>query len=668
MAWHLSPCRGSGRQRASLACLVAPRCCAAPRPIRLLSVLRSAFLSPWCLPPTRELSPPALLGGCAEHVEASREPGSLRLPLAPAEARAPGALRIVPVRGPAMGLSLAGPSGFGLGLRVLRWLACVDPVTDASGFPYRPSFDGGLGRCTGAVSCGRRHLPFLVGGRHIRVPRVCVCACSSWPDRAGRPPGRALVRLTFSLGRSWCALCFLGPLRAWVALFFRLLLCLFVFCFFFFCFFFPLLSPAFRVFQAGGPWAPASCGPQLPPPPVFFFSAPPCLLRSLVPARGAVGLGALWSSRVALLFAFFCFFSPLLPPPPLFLVFVFLFLFFASAFLCFVFFSFCLFFFPCPGVQVERFPGWFVCPGLRSVLVCVAVSLGAPWLCPFCVCCCLSGVVVCFVWCVVLCGVPVLGLVLAPRCCLLLPSPGPPSWPVVVFRPAVPCCVALVCRLSCGVLLWCRVVWFALAGAVWCCLWLLAVRCWVWLLAVVSRWRVLSRVLLPGGVACCPAASCALLWCPALLCSVLCSVVLCCRVVPCCGALLSVFLCWWCCFVSFPCVCGAVLRCASCCSVPVWSALLLVPRAVACRCVLWCLPGRSVVLWCCSGVSRCLAVPCVVLWCPVPCAVSCGAVLPCVVVLAGCAVQLSALLVFVIPFVLSVAKNPCCFSVPLKNF
>ena len=45
-----------------------------------------------------------------------------------------------------MGLSLAGPSGVGLGLRALRWLACVDPVTDASGFPFRPSSDGGLGR------------------------------------------------------------------------------------------------------------------------------------------------------------------------------------------------------------------------------------------------------------------------------------------------------------------------------------------------------------------------------------------------------------------------------------------------------------------------------------------------------------------------------------------
>ena len=37
-------------------------------------------------------------------------------------------------------------------------------------------------------------------------------------------------------------------------------------------------------------------------------------------------------------------------------------------------------------------------------------------------------------------------------------------------------------------------------------------------------------------------------------------------------------------------------------------------------------------------------------------------------VLVGCAVRLSALLVFVFPFVLfSFAKNPCCFSLPLKT-
>ena len=70
---------------------------------------------------------PALLGGCAGHAEAGREPGSLCLPLAPAEAGTLGSLRVVPDRGPAMGLSLAGPSGAGLGLRALRWFGVCGP-------------------------------------------------------------------------------------------------------------------------------------------------------------------------------------------------------------------------------------------------------------------------------------------------------------------------------------------------------------------------------------------------------------------------------------------------------------------------------------------------------------------------------------------------------------
>ena len=92
-------------------------------------MLRSAFPMLWCLSPSRGLLPPDLLGGCAGHAEAGREPGSLCLLLAPAEAGALGSLCVVPVSGPAMGLSLAGPSGVSLGLRALRWLACFDPVT-----------------------------------------------------------------------------------------------------------------------------------------------------------------------------------------------------------------------------------------------------------------------------------------------------------------------------------------------------------------------------------------------------------------------------------------------------------------------------------------------------------------------------------------------------------
>ena len=110
-----------------------PAWCAAPHPVRSLLVLRWAFPTTWCLSPPWGLSPPDLLSSCAGHADAGREPRSLCLPLAPAEAGALGSLRVVPVRGPAKGLFLAGPSGVGLGLRALRWFACVDPVTDASG-------------------------------------------------------------------------------------------------------------------------------------------------------------------------------------------------------------------------------------------------------------------------------------------------------------------------------------------------------------------------------------------------------------------------------------------------------------------------------------------------------------------------------------------------------
>ena len=122
--------------------------CPAPRPVRSPSVLRSAFQTPWCLSPPQGIAPPALLAG--------RELGSLCLPLAPAKVGALRSLCIVPVQCPAMRLSLAGPSGIGLGLRELRLFACVDLVTDASGLPYRLSFDGRLGPRTWAVLCGRR--------------------------------------------------------------------------------------------------------------------------------------------------------------------------------------------------------------------------------------------------------------------------------------------------------------------------------------------------------------------------------------------------------------------------------------------------------------------------------------------------------------------------------
>ena len=104
-----SVCLGCGPRRASLACLVAPRWWAVPGPVRSLSVLSWALLTPWCLSPPRGLAPPHLLGG--------RPRTGLSVP---AEAAALGSSRVVPVRGPAMGLSVAGPSGVGHGLRALR--------------------------------------------------------------------------------------------------------------------------------------------------------------------------------------------------------------------------------------------------------------------------------------------------------------------------------------------------------------------------------------------------------------------------------------------------------------------------------------------------------------------------------------------------------------------
>ena len=298
-----------------------PTWCAAPRPVRSLSVLRSAFPTPWCLSPARGLAPPALLGGCAGHAEAGREPGSLCLPLAPAEAGTLGSLRVVPVRGPAMELSLAGPSGAGLGLRALRWLACVDPVTDESGFPYRPSFDGRLGRCTGAVSCGRRHLPLRVGGRHAQVPCVCACARPSLPGRAGRPHGRVLVRLTFSFGRFVFPLCS-APSRLGLPLFWSFvcpLLPPFAFVFRLSVLFSlaPPLSLAFLGFRPRVPWALALC--------VVCFAGlallgSPCALAFFVlPGRGPLSRGfpSPLSPRVCLPLGRWLLPGGCRPPPPL---------------------------------------------------------------------------------------------------------------------------------------------------------------------------------------------------------------------------------------------------------------------------------------------------------------------------------------------------------------
>ena len=270
----------------------------------------------------------------------------------------------------------------------------------------------------------------------------------------------------------------------------------------------------------------------------------------------------------------------------------------------------CWFWLPAVVSRFRLWRGWSCLAAWLAALLCALVCCGVPLPCAvscvlwLCVAVWRRAVVPCCMFCFVLWSV---WRCVAPWRCL---------WSVVLFFGCCPVPRRVPPAVRCWVWLpACPVVSFALAGAVCCCLWLPAVSCWVWLPAVVFLWRVFSRLILPGRVACSPAVCCGLLWCRVPLRCVPCSVVLCCRVVPCCGALPSVFVCWWCWFVFFPGVCGAVLRCASCCSVLVWSALSLVPRAVVCRCVLWCLPWRSVVWWCCSGASWCLAVPCCVPWC-----------------------------------------------------
>ena len=69
-----------------------------------------------------------------------------------------------------------------------------------------------------AVVCGGGVLVGFWLGAHSSIwteagVRVCSCACFAWPGRAGRPPGRVLVRLTFSFGR--LSFCFAWPPPGW---------------------------------------------------------------------------------------------------------------------------------------------------------------------------------------------------------------------------------------------------------------------------------------------------------------------------------------------------------------------------------------------------------------------------------------------------------------------
>ena len=107
VARHLVLRRGCGRRRASLACLVAPRWCAALRPVRLLSVRQSAFPSPWCLPLPRAYAPG--FTGRLRGARGGRPRTGLLVPAA--GPRRGGGVRLAPRRtrsGPRYGVVLGG--------------------------------------------------------------------------------------------------------------------------------------------------------------------------------------------------------------------------------------------------------------------------------------------------------------------------------------------------------------------------------------------------------------------------------------------------------------------------------------------------------------------------------------------------------------------------------
>ena len=304
-AWHLSLCRGCGRRRASLACLVALHCCAAPRPVRSLSVLPSAFRSPWCLP----------------------HAGRLR----GAPGGRPRTGLIVPAAGPcqAMGAGLAlrhthsGPRdgvvpGGSLRLRSLAacatvvWRVWTRSLMRLVSRTVRLS-TGDSASAPGLFRVDAGTSPF---GSEDNTPgsRACmlVRALLAQVGQAGLPRG------------FWCASAFLwlfcpsalsGPLQAGVA---RASVVRLVFFFRFHARSFPFLptsrlapplSPAFCALRPWPPWALALfvCSYPPPRPPPLFFClclflplsshlpsrAPAVSGFSCFPALGALGLGAL---------------------------------------------------------------------------------------------------------------------------------------------------------------------------------------------------------------------------------------------------------------------------------------------------------------------------------------------------------------------------------------
>ena len=214
-------------------------------------------------------------------------------------------------RAPKWGCLWRVPAASVVGCERCGGLACLDPVTHVSGFLCHPSFDGGLGRCTAAVSSGRQHLPLRVGGHHARFMCVCPCVCVwvLFSAKLGGPASWARFSAPHLFcGCCPCLLCFLGPFCAQVALFpfVSLFTCLM-------CFTFAAVVPGFALVVCLGPRVFAPPTPFLFFTFVFFVAAPWCFISGL--SFAVLCFCAPASSRpLGPLFCCFFFF----PPPPLF--------------------------------------------------------------------------------------------------------------------------------------------------------------------------------------------------------------------------------------------------------------------------------------------------------------------------------------------------------------
>ena len=546
---------------------------------------------------------------------------------------------------------------------------------------------------------------FLAGRAWVPSGRALVhpdgswraCACSLWPGRADRPPGRVVVRLTFSFGRFFFPLC-LAPSGLWWPPSSSLLLLFFV-PLRSFVFFSPLLSHAPVVSGFFRVPAPGALG--LGAVSWLFFLASRCLaLRALSP-RLCLSLGR-W-----LLPAGSC------PHPPLpFCVSRFSSLLLGALVFFFLLFSSSSSVRPrCLRLPLVSGPG---CPGPRrcALFALLALRFSAlralsplpcfppgRWLLPG-GCCpppppCVSrfsslplGAVCRVLCCAVLC-VP--GCDAAPRCCAL-------CRPVLCCR--VLCCFAAL--VWCGCLLRralsrCSSPWGpVLCGAVFCGV---PPRCVLSAVCVLS-WRGGACCCSPlcfvlgvsrGAVLCvpCPLRSvrcCAsLCWCARVVLFVWCvlllapgAVVRCC--VLCCFLWCAVVwrwvwwpvvVCWWRVSVSvslsgrvvcFPVVgvvcCGALLSCVVFCGAVLSRGAVALCSAVVLRCCwgLLCPPVACRAVLCCAVGWLCCFLPgggVCVLWCSFPCAVrSLSSPL--------CALRWLAVLAVVPCFPVSCAVALCC--------